>query len=542
MRSFAPRCTRTRYSLFNIARRDAHPSCLYYFGISAFFPLYYVVPNNPSSKGTKFLLGFMQNILPRDSALLVPDAYFIVVTDESGEVEFDVTTRFGGTEITRTYVVTYNESKRINYPADDVYVTSATQRDRAIWVQTKMGKRVSVYVINDEAFSTDGYLALPCDGMVAGNNYNRYEYVILSAENVIQQGSRPTASQFLLITCEDDTNVNIRPSTGIADPGIFSTVQFGPDFSSAAANWVVSGSSDIPQKQTLLLAKNSADFTGTLIRTNKPIVVISGHQCGKVPAPVTACDHMATQIPPSTTWGHTFLLNPLSARLSGDLYRFATNLDNTVVTITCVDAGGMDATEDYQMTLSREVGSNWGEFQTHPVPCSANVPFVSKFCCLQSSNPIVLAQYSYGHTADENCGKISGDLGDPFMSVIPPIVQYLRHYHLVPINASAGIYLDTYIGVSVYAGFFKPDGIILDNEPLEPNVNAWQAIYCTEGKICGYSITKVIANEPHVLYHSDENAAIFVHSYGFFIENSYSLSGGMELQPIAGKLYNLRNE
>ena len=129
-------------------------------------------------------------------------------------------------------------------------------------------------------------------------------------------------------------------------------------------------------------------------------MVISGHQCGKVPAAVTACDHMATQIPPSTTWGHTFFLNPLSARLSGDLYRFATNLDNTVVTITCVDAGGMDATEDYQMALSREVGSNWGEFQTHPVPCSANVPFVSRFCCLQSSNPIVLAQYSYGHELD----------------------------------------------------------------------------------------------------------------------------------------------
>ncbi|CAI8033447.1 CUB and sushi domain-containing protein 1, partial [Geodia barretti] len=35
---------------------------------------------------------------------------------------------------------------------------------------------------------------------------------------------------------------------------------------------------------------------------------------------------------------------------------------------------------------------------------------------------------------------------------------------------------------------------------------------------------------------SDANAAIFVHTYGFSIQNSYAIAGGMELQPIAGTI------
>ena len=38
-----------------------------------------------------------------------------------------------------------------------------------------------------------------------------------------------------------------------------------------------------------------------------------------------------------------------------------------------------------------------------------------------------------------------------------------------------------------------------------------------------------------IIYHTDENAAIFVHTYDFRVEHSYGLSGGMELQAISGE-------
>ena len=120
------------------------------------------------------------------------------------------------------------------------------------------------------------------------------------------------------------------------------------------------------------------------------------------------------------------------------------------------------------------------------------------------------------------------------MSVIPPIVQYLRLYHLVPVNISSGPIANHFFSVSVPARYFQTDRIMLDNAPLELNATKWHAIYCSTGEICGYGITKDFDNQYHSLFHADANAAIFVHTYGFSIQNSYAIAGGMELQPISG--------
>ena len=486
----------------------------------------------PSSRGTKFLVAFMQNI-PRDPTLPVPDAYFIVTTSEAGIVEFDVTNVFGG--IT-TYEVNSTHPTRVNFGADDVYVTNINQRDKAILIETR-NKMISVFVINDEFGSTDGFVALPCDSMTVESDFRRYDYLILSAEHdtTDQVGAIPRPSQFLIVTCEDDTVVTVTPSTNIGSSGVFEDALFGPSSAQTSSNFIHNGIDNIPSKVTLLVSKVNADFTGTRITSTKPLVVISGHQCGQVTERVTACEHMATQIPPHTTWGSTFLLNPLSGRQSGDLYRFATLLDNTDITITCVNAGESSATVEYTTTLNSSQGSNWGQFETHSSTC--NSTYVPKYCCLESSNPVIVAQYSYGHMRDAAC---NGEISDPFLTLIPPVIQYLGSYHLVPVNASSGDFVINFFSVAVPVQYFQPHSIMLDDVVLEPNASLWQGIYCSSGDICGYGITKDFDNEHHVLSHTNINAAIFVHTYGFNIQNSYALAGGMELQPISGEqFYNL---
>ena len=472
----------------------------------------------------------MQNIFPRTAGNAVPDAYLLVTTNETGVVVFDVTIMFCGSS---TYTVDSSSPTRVNFPADDVYVTNIQERHKAIWVQTSNNKKISIKVVNDEFRSTDGFVALPCDGMTALSDFRTYEYLVLSTnqDTTDQSGSTPTSSQFLVITCEDDTEVEVVPSTAISGSGVFQHTRFGPGESQASSNWQVNPNTNlIPAKQTLLISITNVDLTGTLVKGNKPLVVISGHQCGQVTERVTACDHMSTQIPPHTTWGYTFLLNPLSGRRSGDLYRFATLQENTDVNITCVDAESSNATVEYTATLNSAPGSNWGQFETHSEGCSDT--YVQKYCCLESSNPVVLAQYSYGYTRDASCN--GGELGDPFMSVIPPIVQYLRLYHLVPVNISSGPIVNHFFSVSVHARYFQTDRIMLDNAPLELDATQWQAIYCSTREICGYGITKDFDNQYHALFHADANAAIFVHTYGFSIQNSYAIAGGMELQPISG--------
>ena len=484
----------------------------------------------------------MRNTLPRNQSDN-PEAYFVVSTKDNLTVSFQVNTRFGGVENTTTFIVTRDQPTRVAYNPDTVYVLSRTDRDKAVWIQAEEGKKISVYVVNDESRSTDGFIALPCDVMKVSGDHRRYRYLILSAEHDIsgETGATQKASQFLMITCEDDTRVTVTPSSDISGGADFDPNVFGPDSTVNSANWEIDNNPLLPAKNTLMITKND-DLTGTVIQSDKPLVVISGHQCGHVPGTVTACDHMAVQIPPETTWGYTFLLNPLDARYSGDYYRFGVTtspqqVTNTQVTITCVEEGGSTATVEYQETLTSTQRQNWGTFETHQGNC---VPprdnFSPKFCCLQATNPVVVTQYSYGHSADEAC-KTNVDLGDPFMSLIPPIVQYKQFYNLVPITLTAGPILDRHVGVSVYVDYFQPSRIILDDAPFEADASLWQGIYCPRqpSQICGYAITKVLDENTHHLYHADEGAAIFVNSYGFLNENSYGLSGGMELQPIAGE-------
>ena len=111
-------------------------------------------------------------------------------------VLFDVTTSFNGVE---TYNVTHDKSTRINFDPDTVYTSQGSESDKTISVVARNGGKIAIFVVNDEANSTDGYLARPCDGMVAGggDDHRSYNYIILSAEQDVtnQPGSTPRSSQ-----------------------------------------------------------------------------------------------------------------------------------------------------------------------------------------------------------------------------------------------------------------------------------------------------------------------------------------------------------
>ena len=208
---------------------------------------------------------------------------------------------------------------------------------------------------------------------------------------------------------------------------------------------------------------------------------------------------MAAQIPPHTTWGYTYLLNPLAYRKSGDFYRFATVSDNTSVTITCVDAGSSVPKKALMKTIHKEQLTNWGEFQTRVNPCdNPSDPFVHKYCCLQATEPVIVAQYSYGHTAD-TCRN--GDVGDPFLTIIPPVIQYLNSYLIpAPVDIIAGLSSERHVSISVHVNYFEPKHIFFYATPLEPNADNWQAIYCANRDICGYATNMKLDNASHYYY------------------------------------------
>ena len=127
-------------------------------------------PINPSSHGNKFLIAYMRNAIPRNPGDS-PEAYFVVSTKDNGTVAFEMNTRFGGVENTTIFTVTRDQPTRVAFNPDTVYVLSRADRDKAIWIQAEGGKKISVYVVNDESRSTDAFVALPCDAMKVPGDY-----------------------------------------------------------------------------------------------------------------------------------------------------------------------------------------------------------------------------------------------------------------------------------------------------------------------------------------------------------------------------------
>ena len=467
------------------------------------------------------------------------DALLLVSTAEPDPVNFTVTTFFEGNQNSIDYVATYGNTTRVTFPVDSVYVTNSSQRDRAILIQAEEGKTISVY-----GASQDGFLALPCDGMKV-NNFNNYKYIIFSGES---PPHLQALSEFVVIPCEENTTIDITPSQlVIVEADDFKTAEFGPTSSQSilSARWIDSDGNLLSAGATLMIS-HLEDLTGTVVSSDKPLAVFSGHQCALIPIVdhdefcdnFVICGHLVEQIPPHTTSGFTFFLNPLAVAQTGDYYRVATVHDNTEVNITCVDEGGSIVKSD-QLSLRSEQGQNWREYQTQEVnvPPQILIPFNRKFCSLQATNPVIVAQYTHGYNS-----YCSETLGIPFMSLLPPVVQSLNNYTISKFNIS---YYD-YISIAVHDNFFDPSRIMIDDVPVEPDRSAWQSIYCSDGEICGYGIYREITSGDHIVYHEIENAALTVQNYGSQIfsipegtslvalTTAYGFSNGMELQPIAG--------
>ena len=457
-----------------------------------------------------------------------PTLYLLVSTSEPQTVSFNVTTT--STRVTTSHTVTPGSTTRIDLSPDSVYVSQIAQNDRSILVMAEQGKAISVVGVSDVLRSTDAFLALPCDGM-AVETFKNYQYAIVSTSYHPSRASGQKMSELLIVTCDPGTRVVITPSQRVTLDSFVPSIQFGGGLRWESGTWTDKDGL-FPQEGATLMVSNSNDLTGTIIQSDRPLVVYTGHECAQVPSGVSACDHIVEQVPPQLTWGYTYFLNPLALRESGDYYRVVAVLDDTRVTITCVGEGETER-EHTEFTLQEDQGHNWGEFSTHSLPCDSYQPFVRKFCSLQATNPVLVAQFSQGYSTDTSCTHT--EFGDPFLSIVPPVVQYLNSYTVTGVNASAGDFPSRFISVSVHQSFFEPHLIMIDGEPLEPDTTAWQPVFCADDLVCGYGIVRPLASGHHRVYHSRKSSALGLQTYGFQHQNSYGLPGGMGLEPLSGK-------
>lgn len=294
-----------------------------------------------------------------------------------------------------------------------------------------------------------------------------YEYVVVSLEDLFN-------SQFLLVGCNDNTTVTIVPSVEVSIP---------QDVDSVESEMIVLEVGDrysftLDELQSLLVS-NFFDLTGTKIVSNKPLTVISGHECASLQGSFENCEHLAFQTPPSATWGTQFLLAPFAGRSGPQKFRLVSR-EPTSVEYNC--GSGMQSTD---------------------VGLSTNL-LTDHYCAIESQNPIFVVQIASNFAED--------GLGDPAIALVSPIDQYVSESKFVVLSAS--FFSSSKISVTVPTEYFTPSNILLDGAQLDCE---WEDILFedeTVGYGCSFIVSASESLQYHIMSHND-SGKISVLVYGF---------------------------
>ena len=490
-------------------------------------------PNAPSSRGNEFVLGFMGNT--PDASVNTANAALFVTTNDPDPVDFTVEYF----ESTVEFKAIRGSTTLVNLPVsatnvDDIRIVSESERNKGVRVKaTNSSKLLTVYGINNAAVSTDAFLALPC------HRYPIVDYKYFVFSTFTPPETKTFQSRFLIVPCENDTTVTLWPTQQI---------KVEPDLSGQIISQPVQPGSSmkITMNQLQTAQFNSPnDLTGTIITSDKPISVFVGHECGRVPSDMTACDHLVEQVPPEATWGTQFFTAPLDVRESGERYRIGTIADNNQVTITCTTEGQTTPRLQITRTIRSEAtfGKNYFEFDTlGDTSGNAGVTdsYRRDFCCIETSQPAIVMMYSKGHSVDEiTLPDITGAQGDPFMLLIPPLSQYSNDYTATTakqINTDFEGHMSWTIPIQFFDNSTVDRSLLTVNETTFMPDSGYQRILCANNQTCGYGAYSSIPVGDHLVSYDKSGAAMNLFVYGFHREISFGYPTGFEMQPIGGKL------
>ncbi len=430
----------------------------------------------------------------------------------------------------QTYPITAGITRTISFPVTrdetDISVNSPSDRFKAITVTSDVN--VNIMGVNGDSVSSDGFLALPCKDFRPADGSARtalYKYFVFSTD------SAPFSSRIVIVPCT-------------AADDIFMILPAGMRINVGEL-----------AKYQVFMREESGDLTGTVITSRSPISVFVGHECGRVPSDVTACDHLVEQIPPHAVYGNTFFAIPNALRESGELFKIGSVTDNNEVTITCTRRTATGQTT----TVTDSAVINEGQYYSYTTISKVEqiglttANYRRDFCCIETSKPATVMQYTLGHNIDNvDFVGVASELGDPSISLVPPVEQYRNNYIVNTFDdvAFVGSFV-SFMSWAIAAPFFPdPENVndarnfMLNGESFLPpdrdmvGSGEYVPIRCKNGEVCGYgAYGRLPGGNSTISWNSprDPNVAVYASIYGFNQEISYAYPAGYQCEPIGCK-------
>lgn len=163
---------------------------------------------------------------------------------------------------------------------------------------------VSIVAVSYRPASMDSYCAIPTPQL-------GHDYAVIGYDSI--PGLDHYHTQCDVIAAEDGTSLTLQYPGSVHDAHLIR-------------------SSTLERGEVLHLGGDEvhADITGTMIHSNKPVAVITGHTCAQVPANVYYCDLLMEMIPSSDKLGQSFAIAPFKWQVASSI-RVVAMEDNTIV-------------------------------------------------------------------------------------------------------------------------------------------------------------------------------------------------------------------
>ncbi len=181
----------------------------------------------------------------------------------------------------------------------------------------------------------------------------------------------------------------------------------------------------------------TSDLSGTLVSSNKPVAVFSGHPCTFVPQDAWACDHLEEQMFPADTLGQRYILpalaprnlspnRPLSLR-DGVYWRLVAHEDAIITTdpplteLITFESSSFGTPNCLELVEQEEIKLPAGKV------CELGLDATLS---LESDAPLIIAGVISGHQST-GLDDYGTQAGDPAMFLLPPVRQFRRDYSFV---------------------------------------------------------------------------------------------------------------
>ncbi len=403
-------------------------------------------------------------------------------------------------------VIEFDISPSIAQP----YTKSSTEPVSASEIYKNTGIRVTsespiiVYVLVRNGNSSDGYLAYPVSSLAN-------EYIISSINDASSYypiyNSLPSLSG--IVAAYDGTEVTF--TMGGTDN---SQTSSGTKLNESVTKFLNKG--DV----WMISSKGSeSDLSGSRIKSNYPVSVISGNQCANIPIANKFCDYITEMETPISTWSDTYFIPRIYGRKFNSVLRVFAKENNTNIYVNGQLKGNIK-------NAGGKINDGFLELRTNTNSQSADV--------ITSDKPISVTLYNSGVEED----GFPEPPGDPFQMILSPLTQFQKVIQLaVPASPAGQKYNSNYLTIifektatgiddNFEFGTQSKSGNIYQNlNSLIPLINE-EFSYQPNGKKYYHLVYKL---PQYGVFTLSSPLPFVAYLYGFSNNDSYGMPAGLDL-------------